>query len=204
MLPGKHVQSTANRARRRWPERMRVAKPALHQPAGCPRAYGSFLLQLAFCGPVLEGDTAATRFRCEVGGLHTTGVGLVRGGVSTKQVEARTSLSRGRSLSTSQPWRCRRGGKSNEIGTQGSGGREGQQGRPSAGSYGCRPQWSRHSTSPEELSSLGTPAATNVKCKDNKARVWAPSPRVVRTRAAQKSWTARGLLLTRRIRCWPA
>ena len=68
-------------------------------------------------------------------------------------------------------------GKTKETGTEGSGGREGEQGGPtgSEGSNGWRPQRSRHSTGPaaseeaNELEGLGTPAATNLKCKDNKS-----------------------------------
>ena len=68
-------------------------------------------------------------------------------------------------------------GKTKETGTEGSGGREGEQGGPTGceGSNGCRPQRSRHSTGPaaseeaNELGGLGTPAATNLKCKDNKS-----------------------------------
>ncbi|CAE7412810.1 unnamed protein product, partial [Symbiodinium sp. KB8] len=67
-------------------------------------------------------------------------------------------------------------GKPKETGTEDSGGREGEQGRPtgSEGGNGCGPQRSRHSTGPasseeaNELGGLGTPAATNLKCKDNK------------------------------------
>ena len=59
---------------------------------------------------------------------------------------------------------------------KGSGGREGKQSGPtgSEGSNGCGPQESRHSTGlasseeANELGGLGTPAATNLKCKDNK------------------------------------
>ncbi|OLQ01775.1 hypothetical protein AK812_SmicGene15482 [Symbiodinium microadriaticum] len=68
-------------------------------------------------------------------------------------------------------------GKTKETGTEGSGGREGEQGGPtgSEGSNGCRPQRSRHSTGPaaseeaNEQGGLGAPAATNLKCKDNKS-----------------------------------
>ncbi|OLP95780.1 hypothetical protein AK812_SmicGene22018 [Symbiodinium microadriaticum] len=68
-------------------------------------------------------------------------------------------------------------GKTKETGTERSGGREGEQGGPTGceGSNGCRPQRSRHSTGPaaseeaNELGGLGTPAATNLKCKDNKS-----------------------------------
>ena len=68
-------------------------------------------------------------------------------------------------------------GKTKETGTERSGGREGEQGGPTGceGSNGCRPQRSRHSTGPaaseeaNELGGLGTPTATNLKCKDNKS-----------------------------------
>ena len=68
-------------------------------------------------------------------------------------------------------------GKTKETGTERSGGRECEQGGPTGceGSNGCRPQRSRHSTGPaaseeaNELGGLGTPADTNLKCKDNKS-----------------------------------
>ena len=68
-------------------------------------------------------------------------------------------------------------GKTKETGTERSGGTEGEQGGPTGceGSNGCRPQRSRHSTGPaaseeaNELGGLGTAAATNLKCKDNKS-----------------------------------
>ena len=106
-------------------------------------------------------------FFCEVSVLHTRvqGCSSLARGKTTGNRRGFVEASRGEDLAEQGLVAINIGSagerKTKETGTEGSGGREGEQGRPttSEGSYGCRQQRSRHSTGPapsEEANELGS------------------------------------------------